>query len=416
MRIGLTARLSSGAPGGVEQVLIGLAHGLSRLEADADEFQFVTSSGEDAWLRPYIGGACSIVSTPPQPSSGKVKSLLKRTMPAAEKLARVLPPLPGLRAPRPSVSDGTLERLGVDAVHFATQDAFLTSLPSIYQPHDLLHVHFPHFLTPRQREYRETHYPLHCERARYVVAMTTWGKSDLAQQLNLPTEKIRVVPWAPVVSAYEKPSPAALAKTAGTYELPEDFLFYPAQTFPHKNHLGLLEAISILRDRHRLRISVVCSGLQNDFFPRIARRMTQLGLSDQVKFVGFVTPEVVQCFYAGAKALIFPSHFEGWGMPICEAFAWDLPVACSNATSLPNLTEDAALLFDPNDPDEMADAVARLWEEEELRTELVRRGRRRVADFSWERSARLMRILYREASGTPLTAEDVSLLAKPVLV
>ncbi len=415
IKVGLTARLTTGAPGGVEQVLIGLANGLSSLDSDGEEFHFLTIKGHDDWLRPYVRGSCRIIDTPQARASRGIRGPLKRTIPASQKLARVLPALPGVRMHHPT-SDGTLESLGVDVIHFATQDAFPTDLPSIYQPHDLLHVHLPHFLTPRQREYRERTYPAHCERASFVVAMTTWGKNDLVRHFGLPAEKVRVIPWAPVISAYKRPSTGALVGTAGKYRLSDGFLFYPAQTWPHKNHLGLLEAISILKDRHKLRLQVVCSGVQSDFYPHIARRAARLRISDQVRFVGFVSSEDIQCLYATARALVFPSYFEGWGMPICEAFASDLPVVCSKAAALPDLVGDAALLFDPNDPNEMADVLARVWQEEELRADLIGRGRRRVANFSWERTARLMRVAYREAAGKALSAEDEALLDERALV
>ncbi len=416
MKVGLTARLTSGQPGGVEQVLVGLASGLSGLQTKDEEFYFSTIGGEDDWLRPHIAGACKIAATPqPAPSSG-LREFLKRTIPSSRRLARVLPPLPGMKMLRPPASDGSLEALGVDVVHFVTQDAFATDLPSIYQPHDLLHVHLPHLLTPRQREFRGASYPLHCERAQFVVTMTTWGKNDLVRHFGLPPERIRVIPWAPVLSAYERPHPHELAETITKFDLPEDFLLYPAQTWPHKNHVRLLESLAILRDRHGLRIPLVCSGTQNDFFPHITRRVAELRLDDQVRFLGFVTTKEIQCLYSEAKALIFPSLFEGWGMPICEAFASDLPVASSKATSLPDLVGDAGLLFDPSDPEEMADAVASLWCDDDLRNELMRRGRRRAADFSWEATARSMRALYRETSGKALSAEDEKIRVTPNLV
>lgn len=415
MNVGVVARFKTGISGGVEQVVIGLAHGLSSLKPEGDLFQFVTTGGEDDWLHPYVSGPCSIFAAP-SPAPRRFRGGIKRALPHSRRLAEALPRLPGVRIPRPSDSDGTLENLGVDVVHFSTQDAVLTEIPSIYQPHDLLHLHHPEFLTRRQLAHRAKSYPMHCERATFVVAMTTWGKQDLEQRLGLPPDKVRIIPWAPVVSAYEVPKPDASAAVARRYGLPSEYVFYPAQTWPHKNHLGLLDALAVLRDRDGLRVKLVCSGLRNEHFPRIAHRMDRLRLGDQVKFVDFVPPEDMPWLYTRAKGLIFPSYFEGWGMPVCEAFASGLPVACSTSTSLPDLAGDAALLFDPRDPEAIAHALARLWEDEDLRADLVARGRERAEALSWKRSARLMRVLYREASGTPLTQDDRSLLEEPILV
>ena len=101
-------------------------------------------------------------------------------------------------------------------------------------------------------------------------------------------------------------------------------------------------------------------------------------------FPGFVTPLQLRSLYELARALIFPSRFEGWGMPVTEAFSLGLPVACSSVSPLPEVTAGAALLFDPEDTTEMADAVWRIWTDGELRAELADRGRRRAAHLSFE--------------------------------
>src|SRR5206468_12573491 len=114
-------------------------------------------------------------------------------------------------------------------------------------------------------------------------------------------------------------------------------------------------------------------------------------------------------------ALVSPSLFEGWGLPVCEAFTAGLPVACSTAPSLPDLVSDAALTFDPGEPEEIADAVSRLWTDAELRRSLAERGQKRGDLFSFDRTARLLRAHYRRIGGRPLSEEDRILLASPPL-
>ncbi|MGA9372824.1 MAG: glycosyltransferase, partial [Solirubrobacterales bacterium] len=106
-----------------------------------------------------------------------------------------------------------------------------------------------------------------------------------------------------------------------------------------------------------------------------------------------------------------PSRFEGWGLPVCEAFSAGLPVAASSATGLPDLVRDAGLIFDPESADEIAAAVQRIWTEEELRRSLAERGRERSELFSWDHSARLLRAHYRRIAGRSLAEEDRILLA-----
>jgi glycosyltransferase involved in cell wall biosynthesis len=115
--------------------------------------------------------------------------------------------------------------------------------------------------------------------------------------------------------------------------------------------------------------------------------------------------------YELATALVFPSRFEGWGLPVCEAFSAGLPVASSSSTGLPDLVGDAGLIFDPDSTDQIADAVQRLWTDERLRRDLAERGRKRSELFSWDRTARMFRAHYRRIGGQSLAEEDRILLA-----
>lgn len=418
LRVCIDARLISGTSGGVEQVIIGLASALSKLDDGDEEYLFLAYEGEDAWLKPLVGGACRMFYSPAATlHPGWARSLKKfpKVRVALRKLLSLLrkrsPQL--LTLPR---SDGTLESSGVEVMHFTLQSAFLTDVPSIYQPHDLQHAHLPEFFTAEQRALRDFTYRAFCEQARMVVAMTSWGKRDLIEHFNLPEDKVRIVPWAPVIHAYASPTQDDLAAAQLKFRLPCDFVFYPAQTWPHKNHIKLLEAIALLRDRHGLIVSLVASGHRNDFYTHIEQRARELKLTDQVRFPGFVTPLELQCLYKLCRGVVFPSKFEGWGMPLTEAFLAGAPVACSNATSLPDLVADAGLIFNPDDVEEMADAIRRLWTNEALRQTLVGRGRKRVALFSWDHTARLFRAHYRRTANRPLTGEDRAILAAPPLL
>jgi glycosyltransferase involved in cell wall biosynthesis len=311
------------------------------------------------------------------------------------------------------VSDGTAERAGADLVHFPIQDAFLTELPSIYQPHDLQHVHHPEFFSAWERERRERIYRTHCERARMVVAMTSWGKRDLVRSYALSEDKVRVVPWGSVLWEYPQPSPADLDRLRVSLSLPDAFLLYPAQTWPHKNHETLLEALALIRRREDLEITLVCPGKRTREFSRIEQRVRSLGLAETTRFPGFVSPLELRGLYALATALVFPSRFEGWGLPVCEAFSAGLPVASSTATSLPDLIGDAGLLFDPGDPEEIARCVLRLWRDPVLRQTLAESGRARAELFSFDRTARLFRAHYRRLLDAALSEEDRILLASP---
>jgi glycosyltransferase involved in cell wall biosynthesis len=405
LRVCIDARLGSGLSGGVEQAVIGLAGALSRLEDGDEDYLFLCHPEHDQWLRPYVSGRSRVVHSKLEYAGepGIAAELRRR--------ARSLPFVRGSRDI--PASDGVIERSGSRLVHFVHQEAFLTDLPSIYQPHDLQHLHLPELFSVRERRRRERVYRTHCDRASLVVAMTSWGRRDLIESYGLPEEKVAVVPWGSVLGEYPEPGPRELDGIRASMSLPEAFLLFPGQTWPHKNHEGLLDALAAIRDRDGIEIPVVCPGRRNHHFPRIRQRSRELGLEATVRFPGFVSPLELRGLYSLARGLVFPSRFEGWGLPVCEAFSAGLPVASSAATSLPDLVGDAGLLFDPEDPAEMATQIRRLWTDGELRRGLVERGRERAALFSFDRTARLYRAHYRRIAGTELPEPDRTLLAAP---
>ena len=406
LRVVIDARRpSEGVAGGREQVVIGLAHRLSTLTDSPDEYLFLTAPPDDAWIAPYLSGGCRVL-----PSASSSSGLTWRRRLAGIPLLRnvweqVGPSLGAwtIRVPR---SDGTIERAGADVVHFPQQSAFLTSVPSVYQPHDLQHLHLPQYFTPRTRLAREATYRAFCAEAQTVVMMTRWGKADITAKYGLPPRKVCVVPGASVLHAYAEPTQADIEAMRARIALPDGFAFFPAQTFPHKNHLMLLEALAIARDQMGTTIPLVASGHQNEFFPRIAQRATALGLDSQVRFVGFVRPVELRALYRMARCMVFPSSFEGWGLPIVEAFHEGTPVGCANTTSLPEVAGDSALLFPIDSPIAMAEQLVRLWRDDALRARLSALGRARAASLSWTHSARVFRAHYRRIAGRQLNAED----------
>lgn len=319
-----------------------------------------------------------------------------------------------LHVPEPMRSDGEIESLNCELAHFVLQPAVLTALPSIYHPHDLQHLHLPQFFSARELAYRRVAYRAFCEAARIVAVASRWTAQDVHRHLQIPLDKIAVVPLAPPTEAYEPADPADLARmrqAAGG----EDFIFYPAQTWAHKNHINLLRALRRLREAG-LRVPLVSSGHQNEFFPTIAREMAALGLQDQVRFLGFVAERDVMALYQLCRFVVVPSRFEAVSGPIWEAFAAGKTVAAATVTSLPEQVGDCGLLFDPDDLAGMADCIGRLWRDDRLRDGLGHKGAVAVRKFTWERTARHFRALYRRILGAGLSEEDEAILAAPPLI
>ncbi len=395
LHVVIDCRLRSGVAGGIESVIRGLAGGLSRLRDGDERYTLLAYPNSHEWVAPLATGPC--------------------TMHLATGIAPQAPAPEGeIVLPQ---SDGTIETtLAADVMHFTVQRAFLTHVPSIYHPHDLQHVHLPQFFDDAERRKRDVTYRAYCKQAAMVAAAATWVSDDLIRQFDLPEEKVQVVPLAPVLSEYPEPTPDDLANVRDKYSLPEHFILYPAQTWPHKNHLGLIEALAILRERHGLIVPLVACGRRNEFFATIERRAVELGVRGQTHFLDFLPGFDVQCLYRLCRAVVIPTLFEAASGPLNDAFLAGAPAACSNVTALPRQAGDAALVFDPHVPAAIARAVRQLWTDDALCTSLVGRGCERVARFSWDNTARHFRAHYRRIAGRPLTDEDRHFVEDPSLL
>jgi glycosyltransferase involved in cell wall biosynthesis len=415
LRVCIDARIPGGKVGGVEQFIIGLASGLSKLTDGSEEYFFLTYSDAKDWITPYLGGSCQILEDKSAPVEFVGETLLKQKFPRMTKLWHAIDPLLLRKSiPQPK-SNGLIEKAQADVMHFTTQGAFITDVPSIYHPHDLQHIHIPEFFTKRISAFRDQKVRTFCNQARMVAVVSSWGKKDLIQQYQLDDDIVKIVPYAPVVDVYSEPDAEDLVLIQKKYQLPKEYIFYPAQTWPHKNHIGLLKAMALMRDQMDTKVSAVFSGRQDEFYPTIMKKVVELGLEDQVFFVGFVDPLELRGLYSLSRCVVIPSKFEAASFPIWEAFMMGSPVACSNVTSLPEQVGDSALLFDPSKPEEIAHQTQRLWKDESLRRKLVERGMKNVSRFSWERTARIFRAHYRRIVNRTLTDDDIELINGPPL-
>ena len=143
--------------------------------------------------------------------------------------------------------------------------------------------------------------------------------------------------------------------------------------------------------------------------------MGEYQLEDQVTFLGFVNPIELRALYKLCSSVVIPTKFEAGSFPLWEAFLMGVPVACSNVTSLPEQAGGSALLFDPDNVEDIAYQIHRLLADEKLRSDLIDRGKHNVSRYSWEQTARIFRAYYRQIANQPLTRDDVKLLDSPIL-
>jgi len=412
MRVVIEARLPNPQDsGGVSQAIISLATALSGLKdcQPNEEFIFTILESAGDWLGPHVSGPCRIHTVPLSRKEKVARSPLAPIARAAWRLFRRTRPVSqGI-----ATSDGLAERLGADLVHFPTQIGYLTALPTIYQPHDLQHLHLPQFFTATERNWRSLVYPVYCTQAALVLVESSWTKDDVARSYAIDPDKIAVCPYPPATAGYRAPSDAESTATRRKLRHTE-FVFYPANTWPHKNHLRLLEALALLKDSG-LRVPLVCTGSATPFRAQIDAAIHRLGLDDQVQFMGYVSEAEIKALYHLCTAVVVPTKFESVSFPIWEAFDAGKAVACSTATSLPMQVGEAGIQFDPDDAQGMAIAIRSLWEDAQLREKLGRMGNMRLSQFSLNDMARHVRALYRSLAGT-VTAQDRKILSRPPLI
>jgi len=393
----LFVRLWAGEAGGIQQAAMGTIAGLSSRRGD-DRFD-VMPADDGAWLAPYVSPPCYLRA----PSSGTTSLMARLRHLAGTAAMRALP------GGRPRRSDGTVERSGAEVVHFLTQDAFLTNIPSIYQPWDLQHVHHPDFFTSAERARRDRLYRAYCEAATHVVVASRWVADDVTTWAGLSRERVRVVSPASVLELYPEPTAQQCDDVLAALEVPDRFALYPARPWPHKNHTRLIAAIADLR-RRGTDVPVVCTGGASGTTAALRQRAAELGVGDLVRFAGHVGETTLGCLYRRARVLVFPSLFEGWGLPVVEAMSVGLPVVSSNATGLDDLVGSAGITFDPTDVDAIAESIALVWLDDERHATLSRQARREAANYSWTTSARQLRALYRKVAGRTLDGDELELV------
>jgi glycosyltransferase involved in cell wall biosynthesis len=423
LRIGIHIDVLPGVEGGTAQSTQGLISSLGRLEGP-EQFLLLAQTPQQAqWLNRHCGQNQKIVirnsstnrlrkasvqgSGYQKNAVARIKSMFK---PSVEKLRGVMGRLTP-QYPTVPLSDGFYESLGCDVLHFPTQPFILCALPTIYNPHDLQHVHYPQFWPVEEILRREIVYRAACRFAHTVVVGSEWIKQDVIRQYAVHADKVQVIPWASPTEQYPQIESSLIEQAKHRLGLPPTYAFYPAVTWPHKNHIRLFEALAELRDRRGLVVNLVCTGAKYEsHWPKIEHKMRELNLVSQVRFLGFVSEADLRAVYRLAQFLVLPTLFEADSCPIHEAWSEGIPVASSNHTALPEQVGDAGLLFDANDVSGIADAVARMATDAGLREDLARRGNRRLKDFDWTRTAKAYRAVYRRAAGVALNEEDRWLL------
>ena len=279
-----------------------------------------------------------------------------------------------------------VQDLGIEIMWFVAPGYIEVDIPYIFTVWDLQHrlqPWFPEVSANGVWRRRENMYATAIPRALAVIIGAEAGKEEIVHFYRVPPERVKLIPFPTpkfALSASKDSGKEVLAK----YRIPEGYLFYPAQFWPHKNHVGLLLAVNLLREKHDLVLPVVFVGSDKGNLQYVRRRMDELNLSNQVHFLGFVPQEDLVGLYRHAFALTYLTFFGPENLPPLEAFALGCPVIASNVSGAQEQLGDAALLVDPRDEEQIALAVKSLYDDPALRQTLVQRGLERATKWTGE--------------------------------
>jgi glycosyltransferase involved in cell wall biosynthesis len=266
---------------------------------------------------------------------------------------------------------------------------------AILTVHDLSFRRRPECADAALAAYLNRTVPPSIQRADLVLADSLSTKADLVELLGVPTEKIEAL-YPGVGDAYQPVRDAAtLNAVRQKYNLPDNFVLFVGTIEPRKNLSTLFQAWAKIRNpQSAIGNKLVIAGGRGWLYEETFATVERLGLSGDVVFLGYVPEADLPAFYSLARLFVFPSLYEGFGLPPLEAMACGTPVVCAHTSSLPEVAGDAALLVDPLDADGMATAMQQALDDEELCARLVERGFHQAARFTWRAAAQQLLAIY----------------------
>ncbi len=277
-------------------------------------------------------------------------------------------------------------RSALDLTHSATPLILPTGGKKIVTVHDLFFMDSPAlagkeagkvFLRRARSAWRQ---------ADGIITFSSFIKNELVSRFDLREEKIRVISHGLDRKFLEEIPSAELEEAKRRYDLPSAFLLFVGAQEPRKNLSRLLDALKIVHLRGH-KIALVLVGPSGQDSAELLVRAGKLGLTSSIRVTGYLPEEDVRRIYRLATLFVFPSLYEGFGLPLLEAMASGVPVAASLTSAIPEVANDAALYFRPEDPESMAEKIFFLLESNQAREELIAKGRKRAADFRWEKAA-----------------------------
>ncbi len=266
---------------------------------------------------------------------------------------------------------------------------------------DLIPIMYPETEKWMARIYWKIQIPVAARNADFIITSSEFAKNEIVDRYGTPEERIAVIPIAYNSHCRVIGPDSETVRVKEKYSLPDRYILYVGTIQPRKNLNLLIRSYSMLRKGGKIEQKLVIAGRKGWLYSSLFKLIEELGLKDDVVFTGFVPDEELPYVYNGADLFVYLSLFEGFGIPPLEAMACGVPVICSNTTSLPEVVGDAGILVDPTDGKAVEKAILTVLENPLLQEEMVEKGLRQAAKFSWERTARETLQVYREVAGAP---------------
>lgn len=316
------------------------------------------------------------------------------------KVKQTLPHTPLVRIPLTLSAE--LRRHPVDVLHVQYTAPPFAPCPVVATIHDLSFEHLPETFKRRSRAQLRLTVRRTAHKAALILTLSEFSRRDIIETYAVDPEGVLVTPAAAPKHFKPFADEAELKEIRERYSIRANYLLSLGSIQPRKNLTRLIDAYKWLRTAlpaSRLP-QLVIAGKRGWLDSKVFRAAQQDGLNESVKFIGYVPDEDLPALYSGAMCFVYPSYFEGFGLPVLEAMQCGTPVIAGNQTSLPEVAGDAALLFDPFDTQALGEAIARVIEHPNYRAELCVKGLERAAKFSWIETARLTLKAYERAAAS----------------
>ena len=253
--------------------------------------------------------------------------------------------------------------------------------------HDIIPLRMPETVSDRYLKIFHNELPKMLNNCQGIITVSEFSKNDIAKEFNFPKDKIFVTHLA--AENIYKPMDKKTCKQfiENKYGIKDNYVLYVGGLSPRKNIIGLIEAFSLISPKNRKNTKLVITGKKGLSYSRYKKRSEDLNISDDVIFTDFIPLEDLPIFYNGAETLVYPSFYEGFGLPPLEAMACGTPVISSNVTSIPEVCDNSAILINPYDTKELSLAIEKVLTDKDLAKAMSEKGLIRSADFSWQKTA-----------------------------